>query len=510
MWNERTRALIAIQRHEKCIHFVVCRCRRRCCCCWFFFRSSPFAWHEDSLNSDIERDNVDYLRQSCYIATDSVWKFEICHDLSGAIVYSPRYFRFSSATISSDMLTVFDIFRSFGFYYCTLSTWICWMVVLVTWFFVWSGFFSIFFFSMFRFHHFIISSILSSVRGYYGFSAAVGVVIGPSLAIQSEPALQPISNLADTAYPKQNQYFDSTNMAYVLELSNSKTNQNNGAGDEDDEDDNRSSNDSDNTRTNQKYVNVSSRDNRNFYNNNNHNIGDDADKMNNALNRGPFFDVSASKNVTALVGKTANLNCRIKNLGNKTVSKHRLFAHFTILNDSITSAKLSASYFLFPYSPSLLSLRFSYFPLFLLFLGAIYWHIIVTIFPTHTLYIRFASQSIHIRVFNVQCFDVYWIKSKMLLECLSKFDQLFVLGISCYNHKMFLSLFLCHLSFFAPTRLMNISVCLLLRASVSFFLLLHHIASLRSWSLRIKEKTAANKQRGTASNDIRKTNILKA
>ncbi|XP_037039596.1 zwei Ig domain protein zig-8-like isoform X2 [Bradysia coprophila] len=33
---------------------------------------------------------------------------------------------------------------------------------------------------------------------------------------------------------------------------------------------------------------------------------------------GPYFDKSASKNVTALLGKTAYLNCRVKNLGNKT------------------------------------------------------------------------------------------------------------------------------------------------------------------------------------------------
>lgn len=201
--------------------------------------------------------------------------------------------------------------------------------------------------------HLFRDMILSSCCCYYltVMTFTVGAIIGPSLAIESDPvAHQPISSLADTAYPKQNQYFDSTNMAYVLELSNSKTNQNNGAGggsaggagvggDEDDEDDNSSSNDGDNIRTNQKYVNVSSRDNRNFYNNHNHNIGDDADKMNNALNRGPFFDVSASKNVTALVGKTANLNCRIKNLGNKTVSKHRSFAHFTILNDIIAKER---------------------------------------------------------------------------------------------------------------------------------------------------------------------------
>lgn len=35
---------------------------------------------------------------------------------------------------------------------------------------------------------------------------------------------------------------------------------------------------------------------------------------------GPYFDKVASKNVTALLGKTAYLNCRVKNLGNKTVS----------------------------------------------------------------------------------------------------------------------------------------------------------------------------------------------
>lgn len=43
--------------------------------------------------------------------------------------------------------------------------------------------------------------------------------------------------------------------------------------------------------------------------------------------RGPHFDTSASKNVTALLGKTAYLNCRVKNLSNKTVSYHIL--HFS-------------------------------------------------------------------------------------------------------------------------------------------------------------------------------------
>lgn len=66
--------------------------------------------------------------------------------------------------------------------------------------------------------------------------------------------------------------------------------------------------------------------------NNNLNTKDlnDHDKeiVNNPLNRGPYFDISASKNVTALVGKTAYLNCRIKNLGNKTVSEKSYFQRF--------------------------------------------------------------------------------------------------------------------------------------------------------------------------------------
>lgn len=37
------------------------------------------------------------------------------------------------------------------------------------------------------------------------------------------------------------------------------------------------------------------------------------------MSHGPYFEPSVSKNVTALVGKTAYLNCKVKNLGNKTV-----------------------------------------------------------------------------------------------------------------------------------------------------------------------------------------------
>ncbi|XP_070154300.1 neurotrimin isoform X3 [Polyergus mexicanus] len=39
-----------------------------------------------------------------------------------------------------------------------------------------------------------------------------------------------------------------------------------------------------------------------------------------ARSTGPYFDKSASKNVTALLGKTTYLNCRVKNLGNKTMT----------------------------------------------------------------------------------------------------------------------------------------------------------------------------------------------
>uniref|UniRef100_A0A182YDR7 Uncharacterized protein n=1 Tax=Anopheles stephensi TaxID=30069 RepID=A0A182YDR7_ANOST len=46
---------------------------------------------------------------------------------------------------------------------------------------------------------------------------------------------------------------------------------------------------------------------------------DESNLLRTPLDRGPHFDLSASKNITALVGKTAYLNCRVKNIGNKTV-----------------------------------------------------------------------------------------------------------------------------------------------------------------------------------------------
>ncbi|KOC69618.1 hypothetical protein WH47_05561 [Habropoda laboriosa] len=44
---------------------------------------------------------------------------------------------------------------------------------------------------------------------------------------------------------------------------------------------------------------------------------------NNSTQPGPYFDISHSKNVTSILGKTTYLNCRVKNLGNKTLEGSR-------------------------------------------------------------------------------------------------------------------------------------------------------------------------------------------
>lgn len=44
----------------------------------------------------------------------------------------------------------------------------------------------------------------------------------------------------------------------------------------------------------------------------------------------PYFDSMTPKNVTALVGKSAYLSCRVRNLGNKTVSMDFYFSIFFI------------------------------------------------------------------------------------------------------------------------------------------------------------------------------------
>ncbi|XP_073978268.1 zwei Ig domain protein zig-8-like isoform X2 [Rhodnius prolixus] len=54
---------------------------------------------------------------------------------------------------------------------------------------------------------------------------------------------------------------------------------------------------------------------------------------------GPSFDTSVPSNITGLVGKTAYLNCRVKNLGNKTVSwvRHRDIHLLTVGRYTYTS-----------------------------------------------------------------------------------------------------------------------------------------------------------------------------
>lgn len=60
-------------------------------------------------------------------------------------------------------------------------------------------------------------------------------------------------------------------------------------------------------------------------------------QMSRSLDRGPYFDASATKNVTSLVGKTGHLNCRIRNLGNKTVciAKYVIFKEYVFFNQGI-------------------------------------------------------------------------------------------------------------------------------------------------------------------------------
>lgn len=71
----------------------------------------------------------------------------------------------------------------------------------------------------------------------------------------------------------------------------------------------------------------------------------ESEKNSNAISRiaakpsQPYFDKTASKNVTTLVGKTAYLNCKVKNLGNKTVSwvRHRDIHLLTVGRYTYTS-----------------------------------------------------------------------------------------------------------------------------------------------------------------------------
>jgi hypothetical protein len=65
-------------------------------------------------------------------------------------------------------------------------------------------------------------------------------------------------------------------------------------------------------------------------------IGDE-DMHGNSLNRGPYFEVTAAKNVTAIAGQSAYLNCRVRNLGNRTVRE------FSSIVDESESEEIASS-----------------------------------------------------------------------------------------------------------------------------------------------------------------------
>lgn len=91
------------------------------------------------------------------------------------------------------------------------------------------------------------------------------------------------------------------------------------------------------TINNQQYQFHNDYDNENGFTSEN---GSDDAALHNALNRGPYFELSASKNVTALVGNTAYLNCRVRNLGNKTVMQFRSIKFWFYVNgNSLTPIK---------------------------------------------------------------------------------------------------------------------------------------------------------------------------
>ena len=55
----------------------------------------------------------------------------------------------------------------------------------------------------------------------------------------------------------------------------------------------------------------------------------------------PYFDPTTPRNVTALMGKSAYLSCRVRNLGNKTVSKRQKRVYFLIQQNSLRSSPVS-------------------------------------------------------------------------------------------------------------------------------------------------------------------------
>ncbi|CAG9859870.1 unnamed protein product [Phyllotreta striolata] len=72
---------------------------------------------------------------------------------------------------------------------------------------------------------------------------------------------------------------------------------------------------------------------------NEYSVSSDSDVEPLVIDRGPYFETSVSRNVTALVGKTTYLGCRIRNLGNRTVSwiRHRDLHLLTVGRFTYTS-----------------------------------------------------------------------------------------------------------------------------------------------------------------------------
>lgn len=70
---------------------------------------------------------------------------------------------------------------------------------------------------------------------------------------------------------------------------------------------------------------------------------------------GPYFDANIPNNVTAIVGKSAFLRCRVRNLGNKTVKYLKLCWQFEFgqaISAKNSLKKNSAKYILYHLSIS--------------------------------------------------------------------------------------------------------------------------------------------------------------
>lgn len=86
-------------------------------------------------------------------------------------------------------------------------------------------------------------------------------------------------------------------------------------------------------------------------------VGDE-DFHRNPLDRGPFFEITATKNITAIAGHSAYLNCRVRNLGNRTVS---LSFNYFLERSNVSSFLMEISaIFLIYYDKTALTLNLIY------------------------------------------------------------------------------------------------------------------------------------------------------